>query len=166
MLRFMPIIIRTTMFANHSMLSSAAATFQLIDLAQPCHSKGCKGEAGHCPECCPGDRRGDRTTSGHVLITIECPVSCPECPASPLCHSQLGRRPGLHTRELEKVRTSAQSTLANFGRTTCKLVGCSGVQEFQKVLGKFKRRNRALARSENSKDENALWKMFDCEHQF
>ena len=22
-------------------------------------------------ECCPGDRRGDRTTSGHVLITIE-----------------------------------------------------------------------------------------------
>ena len=27
--------------------------------------------AGHRPECCPGDRRGDRTTSGHVLITIE-----------------------------------------------------------------------------------------------
>ena len=30
-----------------------------------------RGEAGHCPECCPRDRRGDRTTSGHVLITIE-----------------------------------------------------------------------------------------------
>ena len=28
-------------------------------------------EAGHCPECCPGDRRGDRTTSGHVVINIE-----------------------------------------------------------------------------------------------
>ena len=29
-----------------------------------------RGEAGHCPDCCPGDGRWDRTTSGRVLITI------------------------------------------------------------------------------------------------
>ena len=35
-------------------------------------------EAGHCPECCPGDRSGDRTISGHDLcLSYPTPVSCP-----------------------------------------------------------------------------------------
>ena len=33
--------------------------------------KEARAGAGRCPEWCLGDRCGDRTTSGHVRITIE-----------------------------------------------------------------------------------------------
>ena len=44
-----------------------------LQVRTPKYDKGCslRGGAGRCPEWCPGDRCGDRTTSGHVLITIE-----------------------------------------------------------------------------------------------
>ena len=50
--------------------SQATESASLLVLAHSAVGKAQRG-AGRCPEWCPGDRCGDRTTSGHVLITIE-----------------------------------------------------------------------------------------------
>ena len=59
-------------------LSSSDNFMEIWALAHSFDSTQNRGGAGHCSECCPGDRSGDRTISGHDLcLSYPTPVSCP-----------------------------------------------------------------------------------------